>query len=72
MTLVEAAEFLFVSRAHVKKLVESGRLIEVMPRNACRTPDIDVASGEMYKAELDTVRGAYLDSQTEDDDPMVH
>ncbi|MEM5311876.1 hypothetical protein [Paraburkholderia sp. JHI869] len=70
MTLVEVAEYLFVSRAHVKKLVESRRLYEVLPRNSCDTLDIDVASVEKYKAELDAARRAYLDSRTEDDDQM--
>ncbi len=34
--------------------------------------NIDAASVERYKAELDTARQAYLDSRPEDDDSMEH
>jgi len=72
MTLVEVADFLFVSRTHVKKLVESGKLDEVLPRNPSSTLVIDAASVEKYKAELDAAKQTYLDSQTEDDEPFNH
>lgn len=72
MTLVEVADFLFVSRAHVKKLVESGKLNEVLPRSPCGALDIDVASVAKYKAELDAARRAYLGSRAEGEGPMKH
>ncbi|CAG9217773.1 DNA binding domain-containing protein, excisionase family [Paraburkholderia tropica] len=70
MTLADVAEFLFVSQAHVKKLLTSGAIVEVLPNNPSGAPNIDVASVEKYKAEIDAARRAYLDSQTEDDAPQ--
>ncbi|MEI7298212.1 hypothetical protein WCQ02_39545 [Paraburkholderia tropica] len=70
MTLAEVAVSLFVSRAHVTKLLESGKLNEVLPKSPYRTLDIDVASVEEYKAELETATQEYLDSYTEDDDAL--
>ncbi|WP_322050553.1 hypothetical protein [Paraburkholderia bannensis] len=66
MTLVEVAEFLFVSRVHVKKLVASGKLEEVLPRNPYGTLNIDVTSVEKYKATIDAAKQAWLDSQIDD------
>lgn len=65
MTLAEVAEFLFVSRVHVRKLVESGKLHEVLPRNPCGTVNIDVASVEKYKAETDTAKQVWHSQTTE-------
>jgi excisionase family DNA binding protein len=70
MTLAEVAEVLFVSRVYVKKLLKSGRLNEVLPRNPRGTLNIDADSVEKYKSECEAAKRAYLDSQSEDDAPL--
>jgi excisionase family DNA binding protein len=67
MTLGEAAAFLSVSRSHVRKLVNSGKLNEVLPREPSGALNIDAASVEKYKAKLDAARRAWLDFDVEDD-----
>lgn len=70
MTVAEAARLLFVSRAHIFKLLTSGALLECLPRNPSGQPDIDAASVAQYQAKMDAAFRAWLDSQTEDNDPL--
>lgn len=70
MTVEEAAKYLFVSRAHIHTLLVAGKLLERLPRGPTGQPDIDVVSVEAYRTEMETARRAYLDSQTEDNDPL--
>lgn len=70
MTVEEAAKYLFVSRAHIHKLLAAGKLVENLPRSLIGQPDIDVASVDAYRTEMEAVRRAWLDSQTEDNDPL--
>ena len=69
MTVEEAAKYLFVSRAHIHTLLARGKLVEVLPRNPSGPLDIDVASVQEYRARRDAAARAWLDSQTEDNDP---
>ena len=70
MTVEEAAKHLFVSRAHVHTLLATGRLVESLPRSQTGQPDIDVASVKAYRNEMEAAQRAWLDSQTEDNDPL--
>ncbi|MDG0027169.1 hypothetical protein [Trinickia sp. Y13] len=70
MTVEEAAKYLFINRLHIHSLLASGKLLEVLPRNPDGQPDIDVASVEAYRTEMEAARRAWLDSQTEDNDPL--
>ncbi|WP_234775371.1 hypothetical protein [Paraburkholderia tropica] len=69
MTVEEAARQLFVSRPHILKLLSSGALLESLPRNPSGQPDIDATSVAQYKAKTKDAIRAYLDSQTEDENP---
>lgn len=66
MTISEAATHLFVSRPHIRRLLDSGKLEEVLPRNRNGEINIDVASVDAYRQELDAARQAFLNSHTED------
>ncbi|WP_321845824.1 excisionase family DNA-binding protein [Paraburkholderia bannensis] len=66
MTISEAATYLFVSRSHIRRLLDSGKLVEVLPRIPNAEASIDIASVEAYRLELDSARQAYQDSQAED------
>lgn len=70
MTVEEAAKFLFVSRAHIRTLLASGKLLEVLPRNPSGQPDIDVTSVQGLRAKTDAAARAWCESQTEDNDPL--
>ncbi|MDR6385070.1 helix-turn-helix domain-containing protein [Paraburkholderia caribensis] len=70
MTVEEAAKYLFVSRAHIHKLLAAGKLVGRLPEVPTGQPDIDVASVETYRTEMEAAQRAYLDSQTEDNDPL--
>ncbi|TCF97598.1 hypothetical protein BZM26_30420 [Paraburkholderia strydomiana] len=67
MTVAEAAKFLFVSRAHVRRLLENGTLRGAMGHDGQYI--VDDGSVRTYRAELDERAKRYLDTQTEDDDP---
>jgi hypothetical protein len=63
MNVMEAAKYLFISRPHVRVLVERGALTG--------TPiEIDDASVEKYAADRKRAAKEWLDSQTEDNDPL--
>lgn len=68
MNIDEAAKYLFVSRAHVKRLLER--------RDITATQDtqggyvIDAESVEKYAKQLESARRAYSDSQNEDNDQL--
>lgn len=70
MTIAEAANYLFVSRLHVRKLLAAGKLTEVLPRDPAGCINIDLVSGESYPTARDAAMRAYLDSQAEDSDPL--
>jgi len=70
MTVEEAARYLFVSRAHIRALLASGKLLEVLPGNPFGEVEIGVASIEAYRAKMDAARRAWLDGQTEDSNPL--
>jgi hypothetical protein len=70
MTVEEAARQLFVSRPHILKLLSSGALLEYLPRDPSGQPDIDAASVTQYQAKTNAAVRAYLDSQTDDNDPL--
>lgn len=69
MTIEQAMKYLSVSRAHVDILLESGTLLEVLPRNPFGERDIDVASVQAYRTRIDAAVQAYLNSRTEDNEP---
>lgn len=69
MTIEDAAKYLFVSRAHIHKLLASGKLLEVLPRNPVGCLNIDVASVQAYRKKRDAAVQAWLDSQSEDNEP---
>lgn len=69
MTVEEAAKYLFVSRAHIHTLLARGKLVEVLPRSPSGQPDIDASSVKAYRTEKKAAARAWLDSQTEENDP---
>lgn len=70
VTIAEAADYLFVSRPHVRKLLAAGKLAEVLPRDPTGRINIEVVSVESYRTARDAAVRAYLDSQAEDSDPL--
>ncbi|NYH21704.1 excisionase family DNA-binding protein [Paraburkholderia bryophila] len=70
MTVEEAAKYLFVSRSHIRVLLASGTLLEVLPGNPLGEVEVEVASVQAYRERLDAARRAWLDAQTEDNDPV--
>jgi hypothetical protein len=68
MNINQAAKFLFVSLAHVRHLLERGDITGQF--NEQSEYVIDDASVEKYKAERNRAAKEYLDSQTEDNDPI--
>lgn len=70
VTIAKAANYLFVSRPHVRKLLAAGKLTEVLPRDPTGRINIDVFSVESYRTARDAAMRAYVDSQTEDSDPL--
>ncbi len=67
MNVMEAAKYLFVSRPHVRVLVERGALTGTPTENG--DYEIDDASVAKYAADRKLAAKAWLDSQTEDKDP---
>jgi len=67
MTIAEVARFLFVSRSHVRHLLENGDV------RGALDPDgeyvVDDGSVVRYQRELDERVRRYFDTLTEDDDP---
>jgi excisionase family DNA binding protein len=70
MTVGDAAKYLFVSRSHIHALLASGQLLEVLPGNPFGEVEIEVASAQAYRAKLDAARQTWLDTHTEDNDPV--
>ncbi|TAM55188.1 MAG: hypothetical protein EPN57_04080 [Paraburkholderia sp.] len=70
MTVEEAAKYLFVNRSHIRALLASGELLEVLPGNPFGGVDIEVASVQAYRARLEAARQTWLDTHTEDNDPV--
>jgi len=68
MTVEDAAKYLFVSRSHIRALLASGKLLEVLPENPFGEVEIEVASVKAYRARTDAARREWLDAQTEDND----
>ncbi|MGF6727748.1 excisionase family DNA binding protein [Paraburkholderia sp. GAS41] len=67
MNVMEAAKYLFVSRPHVRVLVERGALTGTPTKNG--DYEIDDASVENYAAARKRAAKEWLDSQTEDKEP---
>lgn len=67
MNIEEAAKYLFVSRPHVRRLLERGDLTGTPIENEDYA--IDDASVEKYVVRQKLAAKEYLDSQTEDNDP---
>ncbi|CAE6710927.1 hypothetical protein [Paraburkholderia nemoris] len=67
MTINEVATFLFVSRSHVRQLLENGVLLGARGDNGEYI--VDDGSVRTYGEKLDERARRYLDSQTEDDEP---
>jgi hypothetical protein len=67
MTINEAAKVLFVSRSHVRNLLENGDLQGVLGHDGEYI--VDDGSVMRYRRELDERVRRYLDTQTEDDEP---
>ncbi|MEX3956002.1 helix-turn-helix domain-containing protein [Trinickia sp. EG282A] len=70
MTVEEAAKLLFVSRPHVHQLVKRGALSEVLPKRPNDTVNIDPLSAHALLTKREAAQRTYLDSQTEDADPL--
>jgi excisionase family DNA binding protein len=68
MNIAEAAKYLFVSRPHVRLLLERGKITGIPTENGDYA--IDDASVEKYKSDRKRAAKEYLDSQTEDKDPL--
>ena len=68
MNVAEAAKYLSVNRPHVRKLVERGVLAGTPTENG--DYEIDDASVEKYAADRKRAAKEWLDSQTEDNDPL--
>lgn len=68
MNVKEAAEQLFVSRAHVRRLLERGQITGTATEQGDYT--IDGASVQRYANERSRATKAYLRSQNEDNDPL--
>ncbi|WP_408481714.1 helix-turn-helix domain-containing protein [Paraburkholderia graminis] len=67
MTIAEAARFLFVSRSHVRRLLENGDLHGALGDDGEYI--VDDGSVMRYRREWDERARRYLDSQTEDTEP---
>ena len=70
LTIDDAAKFLFVSHSHIRALLASGQLLEVLPGNPFGEVEIEAASVQAYRAKLDAARQTWLDTDTEDNDPV--
>lgn len=68
MNVMAAAEYLFVSLTHVRVLVERGALTGTPTENG--DYEIDDASVEKYAVDRKRAAKAWLDSQTENNDPV--
>ncbi|MET3232605.1 UNVERIFIED_ORG: hypothetical protein ABIC54_004810 [Burkholderia sp. 1263] len=60
----------FVSPAHIHKLLAAGKLVERLPGVPTGQPDIEITSVETYRMEMEAAQRAYLNSQTEGNDPL--
>ncbi|WP_242665813.1 helix-turn-helix domain-containing protein [Paraburkholderia ginsengiterrae] len=69
VTIEEAAKFLFVSRAHIRHLLERGELVGVKREYSGGHVDVDTTSIQAYREKRRAAQRAYMDSQTEDNDP---
>ncbi|MDD1790160.1 hypothetical protein [Burkholderia gladioli] len=67
MTIDEVSKFLFVSRSHVRRLLENGDLRGALGHDGEYI--VDDGSVTAYRQELDERARRYLDSQTEDNEP---
>ena len=68
MDINEAAKYLFVSRPHVRRLLERGDIAGALTDQGSYV--IDNASVKNYAEKLDRAIKAYCASRTEDDDPL--
>jgi excisionase family DNA binding protein len=68
MNVEEVARYLFVSRTHVKQLIERGDLTGAS--NDSGQYLVDDASVEQYRARRELAARAYFDSQDERNDPL--
>lgn len=68
MDINEAAKRLFVSRPHVRRLLERGDITGTLTDHGGYL--IDDASVENYAKKLSRAAKAYCDSQTDDDEPL--
>jgi hypothetical protein len=68
MNIKQAAAYLFVSRIHVRELLDHGGLVGTPTANG--DYEIDVASVEQYAARRKHAAKDYFDSQSEDSDPV--
>ena len=68
LNIAEAAKYLFVSRPHVRLLLERGKITGTRSENGDYV--IDDASVEKYAADRKRAAREYFDSQTEDNDPL--
>jgi orotate phosphoribosyltransferase-like protein len=68
MNVEEVARVLFVSRTHVRVLVERGDLTGAVNDDGDFV--VDDGSVERYRARLELARKAYFDSQDESNDPL--
>lgn len=64
MTVSEAARFLFVSRPHVRQLIERDALTEVLPKRPEEEANIDPQSVLAYRIKQDIAFREWLDSHT--------
>ncbi|WP_246530130.1 MULTISPECIES: hypothetical protein [Paraburkholderia] len=69
MTIDEAAKHLFVSPAHVRRLLELGELLAV-PGHDGGEVTINLASTKAYRAKLEAAWQGYTDSEKEGNDPL--
>jgi len=67
MTINEVAKFLFVSRPHVRRLLEKGKVLGALGDDGEYI--VDEGSVRRCRQELDKRARRYRDSRTEDDEP---
>jgi hypothetical protein len=72
VTIAEAATYLFVSRPHIRKLLASGKIVEVLPRDPNGQVNIDLMSVEAYRRGQEVAVQAYQVSQAEGNEQRGH
>lgn len=71
MTVEEPAEFLFVSRGLIRKLMERGAPIDVLPSRPNDKVNAAPFSTQAFRTKQSSTQRTYCDSQTEGYEPHM-